>query len=389
MKILFVNRYIEETGGVEYYIRALASRLKEKGHQTGIVHWDESKDIADFDSSSRINILWDMELDLGRKAGHMLGEVLRDFSPDVVYLHNMENGKTIDYLARREHVVRYIHGYKTVDPDGRMLLQNPLEINPYPLSPTCFLRAFTRLCMPRNPVKGIKAYLRAKRTLEATKGLNDVIVASEHMKKTLIKNGIRNDRVTVLPYFVDYVLSQEDAVPDKRRMLFAGRIIKGKGLDLLLDVLGLVKEDFVLDVVGTGPMEDILKKEVEARELTDKVIFHGWIDHRALPEFYKRALFLVMPSVWPEPFGICGIEAAFFGRSAVAFDVGGISDWLVDGETGFLVDPYNKKKMVEKITYFLKNPDKALESGQKAKKLALEKYNPELHIEKLLRIFRS
>ncbi|MEA3490203.1 MAG: glycosyltransferase family 4 protein [Candidatus Omnitrophota bacterium] len=389
MNILFANKYSVKTGGVEYYINALAVRLQDEGHKIGIVHWDEVREgaRAGFSEHYRITALWNNELIMTGKTRDRLNAVLREFSPDIAYLHNVENAKVIDYFATQVPTVRYIHGYKTVDPDGKMLLCNPVEANSYPLSPACFVRAYTRGVMPRNPVKGIKAYLRAKSVLEATKRLEKIIVATGHMKETLINNGIEPGRISVLPYFVDYRQQQAGETPDRRRILFTGRIAEGKGLVLLFDVLKLVEKDYILDVVGTGPMEKISWEKAKSLGIAGQVRFHGWVGHEHLPEYYRRASFLVVPSVWPEPFGICGIEAAFFGRSAVAFNVGGISDWLIDGETGFLIEPYNKEKMADRIDCFLGDPEKAIEFGRKARKLAEKKYAPDLHIEKLLKIF--
>jgi glycosyltransferase involved in cell wall biosynthesis len=54
---------------------------------------------------------------------------------------------------------------------------------------------------------------------------------------------------------------------------------------------------------------------------------------------YSRAAVLVVPSLWPEPFGLIGLDAASLGLPAIAFDVGGIREWLTDGVNGRLVDP--------------------------------------------------
>ncbi|MGB3082596.1 MAG: glycosyltransferase family 4 protein [Candidatus Omnitrophota bacterium] len=386
MKILFANRYINELGGIEQYIEDVASRLKEKGHHTGIVHWDESKGAPHFNEAHRISAIWDNELDIDGKTLDRLDEVLKEFSPDIVYLHAVENKKVIDYFAGKARTVRYVHGYKTIDPDGKMLLYNPIEESSYPLSPACFLRAFTRRCMPRSPIKGIKAYMRARGSLEATKRLDDIIVASDRMKRMLVKNGVEEGKITILPYFVSYQPT-EDAAFDKNRILFAGRIVEAKGLDMLLEVLSLVKEDFILDVAGTGPAEEACRKKAKDLGLLGKVRFLGWVEHEEVADLYRKCAFLALPSIWPEPFGICGIEAAFFGKPAVAFNVGGISDWLIDGETGFLAEPYRKEEMAEKISNLLNDPEKAREMGKKAKARAVQKYNPDLHLEKLLRIF--
>jgi glycosyltransferase involved in cell wall biosynthesis len=67
------------------------------------------------------------------------------------------------------------------------------------------------------------------------------------------------------------------------------------------------------------------------------VEFPGWLTDDARAGALRDADLLLVPSVWPEPFGMVGVEAAAAGVPAVAFDVGGIRDWLRDGAAGRLV----------------------------------------------------
>jgi len=388
MNILFVNTYAGPSGGVEYYINALSRKLIECGHKTGIVHWDDYRGRKNFLHYYYLPEIWDKELEFSKDTAGKIDNLMSSFLPDVVYLHNMENGKAISYINGKYNTVRYVHGYKTVDPDGKMLLKHPLEVNTYPLGLSCFLRAFTRRSMPRHIIKGIKAYSRAKGTLEATKNLKKVIVASNHMEDVLIQNGVEKNRINVLPYFIDYGGSIQSDCFDRYRMLFSGRIAEGKGLEILLDTLELVKEDFVLDIAGEGPLEELCKEKAKNSGLSKKVVFNGWEAHNNLANYYKKCLFQVVPSVWPEPFGICGIEAAFFGKPTIAFKVGGIEEWLDDGKTGYLIEPYNKEKMAEKIQFLLNNPDEACQMGLKARRSVIKKYMPDLHIERLMDIFK-
>jgi glycosyltransferase involved in cell wall biosynthesis len=376
-------------GGVEYYINAVARALKSGGHGVSVIHWDEARFENAFDEYYRVPELWEDELRLNNEVRRKIDEIIEKCAPDIVYFHKIENGKAVKYLAERSTAVQYVHDYKTVDPDGKMLLKNPLEPNTYPLSPACFLRAYTRKAMPRNPVKGVKAYLRARGALDAARKLKRIIVASSHMKNTLLLNGIRPENVFVLPYFVDYSEAFKQSKAGSKCLLYAGRIAEGKGLDMLLDVLKFVKEDFMLDVVGTGPDEEYCTKKADASGLSDRVIFRGWVKHESLPGFYSKASFLVMPSVWPEPFGICGIEAAFFGKPTVAFNVGGIPEWLTDGVNGYLIRPYDKQAMAGKIDKLLRDDKKTGEMGKAGRKIVEEKYLPELHLDKLLKIFKG
>lgn len=66
------------------------------------------------------------------------------------------------------------------------------------------------------------------------------------------------------------------------------------------------------------------------------VEFIDWVTGHALQGFFDNLDLLVIPSTWPEPFALVGLEAAARGVPAVAFSVGGIPDWLSDGFNGHL-----------------------------------------------------
>jgi glycosyltransferase involved in cell wall biosynthesis len=76
----------------------------------------------------------------------------------------------------------------------------------------------------------------------------------------------------------------------------------------------------------------------QASEGRVEVIFHGWLAGEALDAAWRRSELLVVPSTWPEPFGLVGPEAGVHGVPAAAFGVGGITEWLTDGENGHVAD---------------------------------------------------
>ena len=109
--------------------------------------------------------------------------------------------------------------------------------------------------------------------------------------------------------------------------------IKGKGVDLLLDALCLVKTQFVLDVVGTGNDEANLKRQAEP--LGASVVFHGFSP--SPDDAFRGARAAVLPWRWQEPFGLVGPEALAHGVPIVGFDVGAVREYLENGRTGLLV----------------------------------------------------
>ncbi len=140
-------------------------------------------------------------------------------------------------------------------------------------------------------------------------------------------------------------------------------------------------------VAGDGSALDELKKLAKELGISERVSFCGWIDHQKLDTLYQQCSMVVIPSIWPEPFGIVGIEAMAYGKPTIAYDVGGISEWLKDGDSGFLVKPGDENELVEKINFILNNPAQVVEMEKFCKQLILDRFIPEAHIGILMRLF--
>ncbi|MGH7968376.1 MAG: glycosyltransferase, partial [Limisphaerales bacterium] len=93
-----------------------------------------------------------------------------------------------------------------------------------------------------------------------------------------------------------------------------------------------------------------------------------------LKRFYLEASVFVMSSLWPEPFGMAGPEAMHYGLPVVAFDAGGISEWLKDGENGFLVPWNNLGQFARRLELLLENKELARRLGKEAR-LSVQRFD--------------
>jgi glycosyltransferase involved in cell wall biosynthesis len=94
------------------------------------------------------------------------------------------------------------------------------------------------------------------------------------------------------------------------------------------------------------------------RDLNLSVEFRGWITGSDLDRLFETADLLVVPSLWPEPFGLVGLRAAQCGLPTAAYAVGGIPDWLRSGVNGILADanPPTAESLARAIIECLKDP---------------------------------
>jgi glycosyltransferase involved in cell wall biosynthesis len=144
--------------------------------------------------------------------------------------------------------------------------------------------------------------------------------------------------------------------------MFAGRIDPAaKGLGVLLRAMVMV--DAPLDVYGDGWWLSAARSLTQRLGLSARVNFHGWASAGELAAAYRRATVVAVPSLWPEPFGIVGIEAMSNGRPVVASRVGGIEDWHGGDATGVLVPPGDVGRLAAALNGLLREPDRCRQLG--------------------------
>lgn len=390
MKILQVCDYYQHLGGTEDYLISISKELEKASHKVGIVYAIKSQDTINVQGRAEYFLPFSVNsAALDKNIEEKLREIIIKESPDIIYIHNIPNYYIIEKLLTLRPVVRYVHDHRLFCPSRHKILPKSNLICNYPVSFRCVINAYKNRCLPRNPVNLFSLMKSKFHEIKTNKKINKIIVASKYMKYCLEKNGFDPSKIEIIPYFTqpNTVLSPEKCSDNV--ILFVGRLHWTKGLQYLLKALSYIKEPFKLLICGEGPYEEKAKKLVEDLDLSEKAEFIGWVDRYNLAKYYLMSSLVVIPSLWPEPFGIVGIEAISYAKPVVAFDVGGISEWLKDGENGFLVNCGDSRALAEKILILLQNKDLALELGEQGKKLWATKFSKEIHLKKLIEIFKQ
>ena len=174
---------------------------------------------------------------------------------------------------------------------------------------------------------------------------------------------------------------------DRNLILYAGQIIRGKGVDVLLEALALVKEPFECIILGDGNHKEYCEELNRKLGLESKVHFRGFVPQEELKSFYKECSVVALSSVWPEPIATIGLEVMRYALPVVAFDAGGIKDWLEDGNNGYLVPWMDREAFAGRLDELLKDKTKAREMGERGLELVSERYDFEQYIKDLESMF--
>lgn len=211
-----------------------------------------------------------------------------------------------------------------------------------------------------------------------------VITGSNHMRNEYVRHGLVAERVITIPYPLPdlhdgaFSPARESGSP-RDQLLFVGRMDRLKGGAMLVAALPLaaraLDRALTATFVGDGPARPDWEARARAVEReTERVRFSfaGWQQDAAVTAWYARSDLLIVPSLWPEPFGLVGPEAGRWELPAVAFDVGGIREWLRPGVNGFLApgDPPTVEGLAAAIAQALADPMLHRRLGEGARRVA-------------------
>jgi len=338
VRILIATSCRNLIGGVEKYLQSVIPSLLERGHSVGLLYehiFDPDKDTIDPPAAGLPS--W-CTGETGRETSLLS---LAKWNPDVVYSHGLDDPELETALLERYSTMFYAHTYWGTCVSGR---KSHLFPRPQPcarrLGASCLLLYYPRRCGGLHPGTMWRMFQEQSRRNSNLGAYQAVLVASQHMYQELERHGVTKDRLHLVP------LPPPDVAPTlppparnmQGRILFLGRLMDIKGVHYLLESLPGASQKLgrplTVTIAGDGPDRGKLQKL--AAQLGVAAEFPGWVSPEQKLNLLRQSDLLAIPSLWPEPFGLVGIEAGSFGVPAVGYSVGGIPDWLIPGRSGEL-----------------------------------------------------
>jgi glycosyltransferase involved in cell wall biosynthesis len=235
----------------------------------------------------------------------------------------------------------------------------------------------------------------------------DAFVAmSRAIRDEMVAAGVPRERVTVLRHGVDTErfrpasateragLRARLGLPDGILAVYSGRLLRGKGLETLLEAFARVASranDLRLVLVGSGEgqalsVEQELKRRVLEGDLAGRVVFTGRLDR--VEDALRAADLYVFPSVF-EALGIALVEAAACGLPAVASRTGGIVDVVEDGCSGRLVAPGDPAALGDALVALASGPALRASMGRQARQTAVSRFDERDGLDRYRALFRE
>jgi glycosyltransferase involved in cell wall biosynthesis len=301
-------------------------------------------------------------------------------------------------LVARWPVVKFMHGYSGTCIGGQKRFGFPV-VQPCErrFGAACLALYGPRHCGELKASVFLRDYRWAREQQRLLPRYRALIVASQHMKREYVRHGVKPSQIEVNPLFPTHA-EQPDAGRPQRTpsedwtVAFVGRMTVLKGGDLLIDAVAEAAARLGcrirLLLIGDGPQRAVWQERAAARSVPCTAT--GWLNGTERWTVLRQASLLALPSSWPEPFGLVGLEAAALGIPAVAFDVGGVREWLRPGVNGLLAaaDPPRASTFADALVEALSLGDALPAMGSRAATVAAELSLPH-HLERLDAIFRT
>lgn len=392
MKILHVHEFYGRAGGggSEQSVPNLCALLEERGHATAVVYGTEIGDPALSPARRLYHVprLCSATLLPNRQKLNAMAQILHQEEPDVVHLHQVDDAHLAGMLARCKPTLLFLHNHVASCVSGTRFFRTHGKICGRQGGPACLYFAFARRCNSIRPASLFYTFLRYYSVRRIVQLADVIAVDTEYMRETLLATGVPRERVHVTPTITELPpVGQADGFASDNTVLYVGRAMPEKGLEVLLEALAGVSEPWSLTVVGGGYGTGNARALAERLGVAERARFEGWIRKDRLAAYYRSAAVVVVPSAWPEPLGLVGPEAMAYGRPVVAFDVGGISDWLVDGETGYLVPAGDVTGLGARIASLLRDKPLARQLGRNGRHRIERVLSPAAHVATMLRLY--
>ncbi len=215
-----------------------------------------------------------------------------------------------------------------------------------------------------NDPLSMKGSRSIKQRSNIIKKASAIIFVSNFLKKKFLQ-GIEGNynNIFVIPNSLDKNLKSKNYVKSKQ-VIFVGRIVKEKGVDLYVNVLKKISQkykDWKFLLIGTSRLGYYQKTDFEKKiehivnSLGKNVIFSGYRTNENVNTIMSKSSILVVPSIWEEPFGITALEGMSNRMALICSEVGGLKEIVKD--RGILIKNIDEVKLQKNLENLINNPN--------------------------------
>lgn len=386
MNILLVHNFYKYFAGEDSIALREKGLLEGNGEQIYFYSKD-NKETDSYNLPKKINFF--AQTIFSTKTKRELKTIIKDFKPDVAYTHNIFPliSPSIFHTLHAESIpcIQNVQDYRWLCPNGVFYINDKVcekcKNGAYwnAIRHRCFRDSFL--------LSGLYATtIGINRLSGIFKKVDAFLCTTEFNKQKLMEAGIEEKRLFIKPNYLD-ISNIEPSVGKGGHIIFMGRLSQEKGLWTLVKAFEKIK-DLQLKIVGTGPLEQPLRKYTKEKNLHN-ISLEGFKEGNEKNNLIKNALFMVFPSEWYEHFPIVLLEAFAFGKPVIASDIGNMPLIVENGKSGLHFRTGDINDLIDKIRTLSQDHPEISRMGEYARKKIEMHYTPEINYKILKSIFQK
>ncbi|EKE02903.1 MAG: glycosyl transferase GT4 family protein [uncultured bacterium] len=418
MKVIIASKFYYLRAGLESYLFKISDTLRSYGHE-----------VIPFSTTYKENIpseyseFFTEYIDLGGEervglygkfkaltkifynidARNKFSQLLDYTKPDIIWgfgVHrHLSPAIFMEAKARSIPVIHRLSDYAIICPDSRLTKGDGSNCEELLCPAKGYINAIRHQCvrqsrandLSKRPsiVASVIGALELHFHNKYKAYINNVdrfIAPSNFLRQTMIKSGIPENKITHIPIYID---------PDKYNpefisqpyMVYFGRLSREKGIPLLLEAMGSLKQ-YKLLIAGDGPQKEYLEQIKEKRNL-DNVTFLGKLHGEQLNRLVRNSRLVIVPSTWFDNSPNVIFESFALGKPVLAANIGGIPEYIHENIDGLLYKHNDVDELKDKIDLLMSQQSLCEEMGRAARKKVEMKYNPQVHYGEIIKLFQE
>ncbi|MCA9401374.1 MAG: glycosyltransferase [Candidatus Omnitrophica bacterium] len=387
MKILIGHNRYQFRGGEDGVVDAEIRMLRHHGHEVLLI--EGSNDFFETGgvpqrAAAFKNLFW------SKKSYLQCRQAIRKHKPDLAHFHNIFYSLTPSvYDACRDLSVPVVQSQHNF----RLLCANGLFFRNGHVCEDCVefgrMEGVKHACFRQSRLKtAVLSYMVfhhwQRRTWQDK--IDRYIMAADFTKAKYAAHGIAEEKISVKPHFL-YPEPESCPGPDGRQggVLYVGRLSREKGVEVLLTAWKNC-HDIPLKIMGTGPLEQELKKFVQQQKI-ENVEFLGFVNDETYHRHMCQAQLVVIPSQCYENFPRIIAESYAYGIPVVASRLGSLIELVKEGHSGILFQAEDPEDLSSKVRQLMSRPEILATMSKNARELYQQNFSMEVNYKILTGIY--
>lgn len=339
--ILIVHNYYQIPGGEDTVVENEKKLLENNGHKV----WLYARNNSELKTMGILKkLLLPFAIIYNPKSAHDIRKIIKEKKIDIVHVHNTLAliSPAVYYVAKscKIPVVQTVHNFRFICPGATFYRDGHICEDCVQNGLVC---AVKHGCYRNSRVQTLMCVIATKiHRMTGIYGKIYYICLTEFNRNKLLKlQQIKPEKVFVKPNFVEKIERAEMSRKKKEQFIFAGRLDKLKGIDILLktwEKMGIIAPKLL--VCGTGPMYEWCQKFV--RNNSCNIEIKGYVSNKKVRALIANSKALILPTQWYEGFPMNIVEAYSVGTPVICTNIGNAGSLVINGITGYRFDGENE-----------------------------------------------